>query len=60
MELSPLAVNVHFKMREASENTHLNIQEVLGIHKALQSIQGELVNNSCKIIEIDKQIDSKK
>ena len=53
MELSTLAVNVHFKMREASENTHLNIQEVLGIHKALQSIQGELVNNSCKIIEID-------
>ena len=29
------------------------MQEFLGIDKALQSIQGELVNNTSKLIEIE-------
>ena len=38
------------------------MQEFLGIDKALQSIQGELVNNTSKLTEIDKRIkrDTKK
>ena len=31
----------------------LDMQEFLGIDKALQSIQGELVNNTSKLIEIE-------
>ena len=36
--------------------------EFLGIHKALQSLQGELLNNTSKLTEINKCIkrDSKK
>ena len=36
--------------------------EFLGIHKALQSMQGELLNNTSKLTEINKRIkrDSKK
>ena len=30
--------------------------ELLGIHKALQSIQGELLNNTSKLTEINKRI----
>ena len=38
------------------------MQELLGIHKALQSIQGELLNNALKLTEINKRIrrDTKK
>ena len=38
------------------------MQEFLGIDKALQSIQGELLNNTSKLIEINKSIkrDTKK
>ena len=32
------------------------MREFLGIEKALQSIQGELLNNTSKLIEIDKRI----
>ena len=32
------------------------MQELLGIHKALQSIQGELLNNALKLTEINKRI----
>ena len=32
------------------------MREFLGIDKALQSIQGELLNNTSKLTEIDKRI----
>ena len=62
MELSSLAENIHVKKREASQNTDLEMRGFLGIDKALQSIQGELLNNTSKLTEINKCIkrDTKK
>ena len=45
-EHSSLAEDIHVKKREASQNTNLDMQEFLGIDQALQSIQGELLNNT--------------
>ena len=61
-ELSSLAENIHVKTREASQNTDLDMCEFLGIDKALQSMQGELLNNASKLTEINKRIqrDTKK
>ena len=61
-ELSSMAKNIHVKTREASQNTDLDMREFLGIDKALQSIQGELLNNTSKLTEINKSIkkDNKK
>ena len=61
-DLSSLAEDIHVKKRQASQNTELDMQEFLGIDKALQSIQGELLNNTSKLTEINKRIkrDSKK
>ena len=61
-ELSSLVENIYFKTREASQNSDLDIWEFLGIDKALQSIQGELLNNTSKLTEINKHIkrDTKK
>ena len=60
--LSSVIEDVHVKTREASQNTDLDMREFLGIDKALQSIQGELLNNTSKLTEIDKRIkrDTKK
>ena len=57
-----MAREIHVKTREALQNTFLDIQEFLGINKALQSIQGELLNNNSKLTAIDKSIqgDTKK
>ena len=55
-ELSSLVENVHIKTQETSQNTDFVLQNVLGINKALQSMQGELVNNTSKFVEIDKRI----
>ena len=55
-DLSSLAEEIHVKTREASQNTNLDMQEFLGIDKALQSIQGELLNNASKLTEIYKRI----
>ena len=55
-ELSSLAEDINVKIREASQNTDLDMREFLGINKALQSIQGELLNNTSKLTEIDKRI----
>ena len=57
-----LVENIHVKTREASQNTDLDMREFLGIDKALQSIQGELLNNTSKLTEINKSIkrDTKK
>ena len=61
-ELSFLAEEIHVKTREALQNTDLDMREFLGIDKALQSIQGELLNNTSKLTEINKSIkrDTKK
>ena len=61
-ELSSLVENTHAKTRGASQNTDLDMPEFLGINKALQSIQGELLNNTSKLTKIDKRIkrDTKK
>ena len=58
--LSPLVEDIHAKTRESSQNTDLDMQEFLGINKALQSIQGKLYTS--KLTEIDKRIkrDTKK
>ena len=61
-ELSSLAEDIHIKTWEASQDTLLDMRKFLGIDKALQSIQGELLNNISKLTEIDKCIkrDTKK
>ena len=56
-DLSSLAEEIHVKTREASQNTDLNMREFLAIDKALQSIQGELLNNTSKLIEINKRVE---
>ena len=61
-ELSSLVEDIPVKTREASKNTDFYMREFLGIDKVLQSIQGELLNNTSKLTEIDKRIkrDTKK
>ena len=61
-KLSSLVEDIHVKTREALQNTDLDIREFLGINKALQSTQGELLNNTSKLTEINKRIvnDTKK
>ena len=61
-ELSSLVEDIHVKTREGSQNTDLDMREFLGIGKALENIQGELLNNTSKLTEIDKRIkrDTKK
>ena len=61
-ELLSLVENVHVKIQEASQNTDLDMREFLSIDEALQSIQGELLNNTSKLTEINKRIkrDTKK
>ena len=54
--LSSLAEDIYIKTREASQNTNLDMREFLGIDKALQSIQDELLNNTSKLTEINKRI----
>ena len=56
-ELSSLTEEIHVKTREASQNTDLDMREFLGIDKALQSIQGELSNNTAKLKEINTRIE---
>ena len=48
MELSSLVEDIHVKTWEASQNTDLDMGEFLGINKALQSIQGKLLNYTSK------------
>ena len=59
---SSLAEDIHIKTRQALQNTDLDMRKFLGIDKALQSIQGELLNNTSKLTEINKRIkrDTKK
>ena len=53
---SSLAGDIHIKTREASQNTDLDMRKFLGIDKPLQSMQGELLNNTSKLTEINKRI----
>ena len=61
-QLSSLVEDIHVKTQEASQNTDLDMREFLGIHKALQGIQGEFLNNMPKLTEIDERLkrDTKK
>ena len=61
-ELSSLPEEIHIKTQEASQNTNLDTQQFLGTDKALQNIQRELLNNTSKLTEINKNIkrDTKK
>ena len=61
-ELSSLVEDIHTKTEEGSQNTDLDMQEFLGINKSLQNIQGELLNNTSELTEINKRIqrDTKK
>ena len=61
-ELSSLVEDIHIKTREGSQNADLDMWEFLGIDKALQSIQGELLKNTSKLTEINKRMkrDTKK
>ena len=60
-QLWSIAEDINVQTREASQNTNLDM-EFLGINKALQSIEGELLNNTSKLTDINKRIkrDSKK
>ena len=55
-DLSSVVEDIRIKPREASQNTDLDMREFLGISKALQSINGELRNNTAKLSELDKRI----
>ena len=55
-DLSTLAEQVHVATREAATNTDLDMQEFLGIDKALRRVQGEIINNTAKLSELDKQL----
>ena len=61
-DLSSFVEDIHLKTREASQNTDLDMRKFLGIDRALQSIQGEFLNNTSKLTEINKRIkrDTKK
>ena len=54
--LSSVVEEIRIKTREALQNTDLDMREFLGISKALQSINGELRNNTAKFSELDKRI----
>ena len=56
-DLSSLVEDIDVKTREASQNTELNMSEFLGVHKALQGIRGELLNNMSKLKEINARIE---
>ena len=56
MEISSLPGDINVKKREASQNTNFDMQEFLGIHKALWTIQGEMVSITSKLMEIDECI----
>ena len=55
-ELSSLTEETHIETREALQQTSLDMHGFLVIDKALQSIQGELLNNTSKLTEINKHI----
>ena len=55
-ELSLVVEDIHAKTWEASQNTDLDMRKFLGIIKAFQSIPGELLNNTSRLIKVNKRI----
>ena len=53
-DVSSLVDSIHIKARDASQNTDLDMRE---FDKALQKIQGKLLNNTSKLREINKRIE---
>ena len=56
-DLSRVIINVEHEIREASQNTDLDMREMLGLDKALQRVQGELANNLGKLTSINEHIE---
>ena len=56
-ELFRLVEDIHSKTREALKNSDIDMREFLGIDKALQIIQGEVLNNTWKLTEINKRME---
>ena len=56
MEISSLPEDINIKTREASQNTNLDMRDFLGIDRALWTIQGEMLNITSKLMEIDECI----
>ena len=57
-DLGNLVEQVHIATREAATNTDIDMKEFLGIDKALRRVQGEIINNTAKLSEIDKELAS--
>ena len=51
-----ILTDIYAETREASQNTDLEMQEFLGIDKALQTMQCEMANNTPKLTKIIKRI----
>ena len=62
LEIESIPLRELSSLAEASQNTHLDMREFLGSNKALQSIHGELVNNTSQLTKIEKHVkrDTKK
>ena len=56
-DLSRTITTVEHEVKEASQNTDLNMREMLGLDKALQRVQGELANNLGKLTSIKEHIE---
>ena len=55
-DLGNLAEQVHVATKETATNTYLDMREFLEIDKALRRVQGELINNTSKLSELDKKL----
>ena len=56
-DLSRTITTIEHEVKEASQNTDLNMREMLGLDKALQRVQGELANNLGKLTSIKEHIE---
>ena len=56
MEPLALANYIHVKARELPQNTNIDMWELAGLNKALQSIQGKLINNTSNLTNVNKRI----
>ena len=59
-DLSRTITTVEHEVKEASQNTDLDMREMLGLDKALQRVQGELANNLGKLTSIKEHIEREK
>ena len=56
-DLSRSITTVEHEVKESSQNTDLDIREMLGLDKTLQGVQGELANNFGKLTSISEYIE---